>query len=243
MHLLNHLNNHFIILIIVMKKLTYLFVLAVFVTSLISCGGSATNQADVTGADAVKVKETPSKEGYNVGDVVADFELKNYDGEMVSLSGMEEVKGAILTFTCNTCPYAVAYEDRLNDLHAKYAAQGYPVVAINPNDPEVKPGDSFEAMATRVAEKKFEFAYLFDEGQKIYPKFGAKKTPEIYLLQKGADGAYTVAYTGAIDDNTKDASAVKVKYVENAIDALEKGEAPTPAFTKAIGCSIKVKKG
>ena len=173
----------------------------------------------------------------NIGDVAPDFKLKNVDDTMVSLSDYEDAKGYIVTFTCNHCPYAVVYEDRLIELHKTYAAKGYPVVAINPNDPEVKPGDSFAAMKVRSTEKGFPFAYLMDEGQKVYPQYGATKTPHVFLL----DADKKVRYIGAIDDDARDASAVSEKFLENAISALEKGEDPTPATTKAIGCSIKTK--
>ena len=173
----------------------------------------------------------------NIGDVAPDFKLKNVDDTMVSLSDYEDAKGYIVTFTCNHCPYAVMYEDRLIELHKTYAAKGYPVVAINPNDPEVKPGDSFAAMKVRSTEKGFPFAYLMDEGQKVYPQYGATKTPHVFLL----DADKKVRYIGAIDDDARDASAVTEKFLENAISAIEKGEEPTPATTKAIGCSIKTK--
>lgn len=176
-------------------------------------------------------------DGYQIGDTAEDFNLKNIDGEMVSLSSMDDAKGYIVTFTCNHCPYAVMYEDRLIEIHNKYAPMGYPVVAINPNDPEVQPADSYDEMKVRAEEKAFPFVYLFDEGQEIYPKFGATKTPHVFLL----DSEMKVKYIGAIDDSPRDASAVKEKYLENAIAALEKGEAPSPAETKAIGCSIKSK--
>ena len=177
--------------------------------------------------------------GYQIGDVVSDFELKNVDGKMISLSDYNEAKGFIITFTCNTCPFAVAYEDRIIALDKKYASKGYPVIAINPNNPLVQPGDSFKAMQQRAKEKGFTFPYLVDEGQKVYPKYGATKTPHMYILQKTKKGN-VVKYIGAIDDNHQDASAVKTKYVENAVDALLKGEEIKQTETKAIGCSIKV---
>jgi peroxiredoxin len=174
---------------------------------------------------------------YKVGDQAADFSLKNVDGSMVSLASMKDVKGYIVVFTCNTCPYAVMYEDRIIALHNKYASQGYPVVAINPNDPDVKAGDDFASMQVRAKEKKFPFKYLFDDGQKVYPAFGATRTPHIYLL----DANRYVRYIGAIDDNAQNPAEVSVKYLENAIEALKSGNNPDPAETKAIGCTIKVK--
>ena len=188
---------------------------------------------------AVLIAVTVSAQsGYQVGDKASDFNLMGIDDEMHSLAGMEEAKGYIVTFTCNTCPYAVMYEDRLIGLQNEFGPKGYQVVAINPNDPDVKPGDSFESMKVRADEKKFNFPYLFDEGQKVYPKYGATKTPHVFLLDK----ELTVKYIGAIDDNARDAEAVEVRYLADAINALEMDKDPDPAFTKAIGCSIKVKK-
>ena len=175
--------------------------------------------------------------GYEIGDIATDFRLMNIDGSIKSLTDIPNVKGYIVTFTCNHCPYAVMYEDRLIELHNTYAPQGYPVIAINPNDPDVQPGDSFDAMKARATEKRFPFLYLFDDKQEIYPQYGATKTPHVYLL----DSERKVRYIGAIDDNARDASAVEVRYVENAIRAIEAGQEPNPAVTKAIGCSIKSK--
>ncbi|MCL9808467.1 thioredoxin family protein [Flavobacterium luminosum] len=176
--------------------------------------------------------------GYKVGDKATDFKLKSVDNKMYSMADYKDAKGFIVVFTCNHCPYAVKYEDRIIDLAKKYKSKGYVLLAINPNDPAAQPEDSFELMQKRAKEKKFTFPYLFDEGQKIYPQYGATKTPHVFLLDKNL----IVKYIGAIDDNVEDASQVKEKYLENAIAALEKGQEPTPNTTKAIGCSIKVKK-
>ena len=180
-------------------------------------------------------------QGVKVGDKAPDFNLKNVDGKMVALSDYKDAKGAVVIFTCNHCPYAQAYEQRIIDLHKTYAAKGYPVIAINPNDPSVQPQDSYELMQQRAKDKGYPFAYLFDEGQLVYPKYGATKTPHVKKKKKrGAD--FMVEYIGTIDDNYKDAAAVKEKYLADAIDALIKGDKPTLVNTKAIGCSIKVKK-
>ena len=179
------------------------------------------------------------EDGYKIGDVATDFSLENIDGKMVSLSDFKDAKGFIVVFTCNTCPYAVAYEDRVEALNKKYADKGYPVVAIMPNNTDVKPGDSMEEMKARAKAKGFTFPYLMDKGQKIYPQYGATKTPHVYLLEKTKKGN-VVKYIGAIDDNYKDASAVKTKYVENAVDALLKGKEIEVKETRAIGCTIKV---
>jgi len=177
--------------------------------------------------------------GYHVGDIATDFELMNINGKMVSLADYDEAKGFIVIFTCNTCPYAVKYEDRIVALDKKYSDKGYPVIAIMPNNTDVKPGDNMEAMQQRAKEKGFTFPYLIDEGQKIYPQYGATKTPHVYILQKTKEGN-RVEYIGAIDDNYKDPSSVNTKYVEDAVDALMNGKEVKHKNTKAIGCSIKV---
>jgi peroxiredoxin len=176
--------------------------------------------------------------GYRVGDIATDFSLKNTDGKKVALKDYKDAKGYIVVFTCNHCPYAQAYEDRIIALDKKYRSLGYPVVAINPNDPDKQKEDSFEKMQERAKAKKYTFAYLLDEGQKIYPQYGATKTPHVYILQKTAKGN-VVKYMGAIDDNYEDAAAVKQKYVESAVDALLKNKDVPVKETKAIGCSIK----
>lgn len=173
--------------------------------------------------------------GYRVGDVARDFNLKNVDGKMVSLGKMKKAKGYVVIFTCNHCPFAVAYEDRIIALHNKYAKKGFPVVAINPNDKDIQPADSYENMQKRAKEKGFPFVYLYDETQEIARAYGATRTPHVYLLDKNL----RVRYIGAIDDNHEEPSAVKERYLENAIEALLAGKEPTRTETKAIGCTIK----
>jgi len=185
------------------------------------------------------IKGNTPTAGYTIGDTATDFSLKNIDGKMISLADYEDAKGFLVIFTCNTCPYAIKYEDRINALDAKYKSKGVPVIAINPNNPAVKPGDSFDAMKIRAKEKGFTFPYLIDEEQKIYPQYGATKTPHVYLLEKTTAGN-VVKYIGAIDDNYQDASKVEEKYVENAVNAMLKGAEIEVTTTKAIGCSIKV---
>jgi len=230
-----------------MKHLNLIFTLALALVAF-ACNGSATTeqQSDATTETAQPEAEAPAQavslkpNGVGVGDKAPAFKLKNVDGQEYSFENIkdangDEPKGFIVIFTCNTCPYAVASEQRIIDLHKKYAPMGYPVVAIQPNDPAAQPGDSFAAMQKRAKEMEFPFLYLFDEGQKVYPQYGATRTPEVYLVDKGL----TVRYTGAIDDSVRDAESVKEKFLENAIEAIEKGEEPKPAATKAVGCGIK----
>jgi len=179
--------------------------------------------------------------GFEIGDEVSNFTLVNtIDKEMVSLSDYKEEKGAIVIFTCNHCPYAKKYESRIMDLDKKFAQKGYPVIAISPNDPVKEPDDSPKNMQALALEKGYTFPYLFDETQEVARQFGATRTPHVFLL-KNTGGKFKLAYIGAIDDNTNEPENVQIKFVENAIMALEKGEKPDPTVTKAIGCTIKWK--
>ena len=175
--------------------------------------------------------------GYKVGDTIEDFKLKNIDDKKVSLSDFSDAKGFVIIFTCNKCPYSVANEDRIIALDKKYSPLGFPVIAINPNDPKASRGDSFKDMKVRASEKGFTFPYLFDEGQKVYPKFGATKTPHVYIVSKKA---MKVEYIGAIDNSSRNPGKVTEKYVEDVLDALLAGKKPIKTETRAIGCSIKV---
>lgn len=186
-------------------------------------------------------QKVASTKGYGVGDEATDFKLKNVDGKMVSLSDFKSAKGFIVIFTCNHCPYAKKYEDRIVELDKKYKDQGYPVIAINPNDPSVQPEDGYKQMIERAKEKGFTFPYLVDEGQKVFPQYGATKTPHVYVLQK-ENGKNIVKYIGAIDNNYENPNDVSEYYAQDAVNALIKGEPIKMTKTVAIGCTVKVKK-
>ncbi|WP_286755311.1 thioredoxin family protein [Roseivirga sp. UBA838] len=178
-------------------------------------------------------------EGLQVGDKAVDFNLKNVDGKMISLKTNKNAKGYILVFTCNTCPYSVMYEDRIIALHKKYAEQGYPVLAIQPNDPQKSPGDSFENMQVRAKQKGFPFPYVMDETQEVTKTYGATNTPHVYVLNKTTGGDFKIEYIGAIDNNSRNAEAASKRYVEEALDNLIGGGDVPITTTKAIGCTIK----
>jgi len=168
-----------------------------------------------------------------VGDSAPDFKLMNTDYTSVALSDYNSEEGVILIFTCNHCPYAKFYEERINKLHQTYAPKAYPVIAINPNDSVQYKTDAFSHMV----KKGYGFPYLLDN-KGIFKAYGATKTPHVFLLHKADDG-FKVAYIGAIDDSPQDENQVKTKYLEDAIAALKQGKEVNPSLTKAIGCSIK----
>jgi len=176
--------------------------------------------------------------GLKIGDKAYDFKLRNIDNKLVSFKSFKNAKGYIVIFTCNHCPFSIAYEERIIALHKKYEPLGYPVIAINPNDKERQPEDSFEKMKERAKEKKFPFVYLYDETQEIAAKYGATRTPHVFLLDKDL----VVKYIGAIDDNHEEPSEVKDKYLEKALEELKGEKEISRPETKAIGCTIKWRK-
>lgn len=193
-------------------------------------------------AAALVVMGSFTEGGYKVGDKAADFKLKNtIDNKNVSMADYKDAKGIIVVFTCNHCPFAMKYESRIMALDKKYKSKGFPVIAISPNDPAVVADDSPENMQKLAKEKGYTFPYLFDETQQTAKTYGATKTPHVFVLLKEKSD-FTVKYIGAIDDNSDDASAVKEKYVESAVDNLLAGKAVNPETTKAFGCGIKWKK-
>ncbi|MBS1560938.1 MAG: thioredoxin family protein [Bacteroidetes bacterium] len=178
-------------------------------------------------------------DGVKVGDVAPDFSLLNVDGKQLVLHEQTTVKGLIVVFTCNHCPYSVKYEDRINALDAKYREMGYAVVAINPNDTVAVPEDAYSKMIERARTKKFTFPYLIDATQNVAKAYGARRTPHVFVLSRQKNN-FRVEYIGAIDDAAE--GTIGEKFVENAIDQLIAGKAPQTTFTKAVGCTIKWKK-
>jgi len=174
------------------------------------------------------------------GDTAPDFKLKNVNNKEVSIASFPKAKGFIIVFTCNTCPYAVGYEQRIIDLDKKFSSQGYPVIAINPNDPEASKADAFDKMQDLAKQKKYPFPYLFDAGQKVTDAYGAKHTPHIFIVSKTSKGN-VIEYVGAIDNDPEGTKAEKIKYAEDAIAALKSNQKPAVTQTKEIGCSVKRK--
>ena len=181
---------------------------------------------------------TMSYAQYKVGDTASDFNLLNVDDSMFSMSDDADARGYIVIFTCNHCPYSKLYEQRIIELDNEFRSQGFPVVAINSNDPQRVPEDSYPEMKKRAEEKAYPFPYLFDETQEIAREYGATRTPHVFVLEKHK-GKLKVRYIGAIDDNARSAESAEALYVSDAVKALLSGEKVSPDFTKAIGCTIK----
>jgi len=169
------------------------------------------------------------------------IKLKNVDDKTVSFGDYPSAYGFVVIFICNTCPYSKAYEQRIMDLDKKYSLQHFPIIAVNPSDPVLSPGDSFIKMKEHAKSRHYTFPYLYDEGQVITNLYGARTTPHVFVISKNA-GSYTVEYTGAIDNDTQNNNPDKINYVEDAIAALLNNKKPAVTVTRAIGCSISRKK-
>ena len=170
--------------------------------------------------------------GVNVGDKAPDWKnLIGVDDKQHSLSDYADAKLIVLVFTCNHCPVAKAYEDRLIALQKDYQEKKVQVIALNVNN---IPQDRLDQMKIRAKEKGFNFPYLYDPTQKTGHDYGAKVTPHVFVL----DSERKIAYIGAIDDNM-DPEQVKRHYLREALDALLAGKTPETTMTKAFGCSIK----
>ena len=167
-----------------------------------------------------------------------DFDLPGVDGKSHSLAGLKDKKAVVVIFSCNHCPYVQAYEDRIKDIQKDYAGKGVQVVAINSNEADNYPEDSFDNMVERAKEKKFNFLYLRDESQSVARAYGATHTPHIFLF--GPDRE--LKYTGKMDDNWQEPKKVQKRYLRDALDAVLAGKSPAEPETFAIGCTIKWKK-
>ncbi len=218
-----------------MKK-QFLIIGTVFLSSIFG----ANQMATATPLTDLPETTAPAPTGYALGDAVSDFKLKNIDGKMMSLADFKSAKGFIIVFTSNHCPFSKSYEDRVIALDRKYASQDFPVITINPNDPEAYEEDSFANMQVRAKEKGYPFPYLTDDTQIVSKAFGAMRTPQAYVLKKEG-GKIIVSYIGAIDDNAQDPSGVTKRYVEDAVNNLLVGKPVVTTSTKAVGCAIKWK--
>jgi peroxiredoxin len=168
-----------------------------------------------------------------VGSRAPDFELPDTDGAQHSLSG-GEAPASVVVFTCNHCPYALAWHDRIAQAARDYAGRGVRFFAINPNDATRYPGDSYQAMKERVAQEDWPMPYLRDESQDVARAYGAQKTPDVFVL----DAEGTLRYRGAPDADYSDPSQ-EAAFLRVALDAVLDGQDPEPTETEPVGCSIK----
>ncbi len=163
------------------------------------------------------------------------FSLPATDGSTVSTDQFADRAVMGIVFWCNHCPYVKAWEDRMIAVQREYAGRGVQLVMVSSNDPVAYPDDSFEAMRSHAQKKAYPFPYLFDESQQVARSYGATRTPEVFLFDRGR----VLCYHGAPDDNFERPEAVASHYLRDALDALLAGRAPGEATTPPKGCTIK----
>ncbi|HEY9045116.1 MAG TPA: redoxin domain-containing protein [Ohtaekwangia sp.] len=179
-----------------------------------------------------------------IGAAAPDFSLPATDGKTYSLKDFSQYKFLAIVFTCNHCPTAQAYEDRIKQLATDYNSRGVGIIAISPNDPKAirldelgytDLSDTFEEMKIRAKDKQYNFPYLYDgETSAVAMKYGPQATPHVFIF----DEKRTLRYTGRIDDGEKPGTA-KTQDTRNALDALLTGKSVPVEKTKTFGCSIK----
>ena len=167
----------------------------------------------------------------SIGASAPTHELPDTEGNRHALH--EDGATTVVVFTCNHCPYALAWHDRLAGVAADYDVR---FLAVNPNDAERYPADSYEAMQRRVAEEDWSFPYLHDEDQEAARSFGAKTTPDVFVL----DGEGRLRYRGAPDADHRDPNQ-DAAWLREALDALSAGEEIARPETDPVGCSVKWK--
>jgi len=173
-----------------------------------------------------------------IGSSAPDFHLEAVDGKKYSLTAFSDNEALIVIFSCNHCPYVQAYEGRIKQIQADYQSKGVSVVAINSNEDNGYPEDSFDNMKKRASEQIFNFPYLRDEDQTVARSYDATHTPEIFLFDKERK----LAFHGKIDDNWQEPNKVQNHYLRNALDELLAGKEISVPETFTIGCTIKWKK-
>jgi peroxiredoxin len=172
----------------------------------------------------------------HIGDSLIDFALPATDGNSYTASKVLAMANAlIVVFTCNHCPYAQAWEERLIQIVHDYDPQGVHMLAISSNDVALAPTDSFEYMTRRAIEKHYVFPYLYDESQEVGRAYGAERTPELFIF----DATGKLRYHGAPDDNYEDEHAVKHPYAREALDTILAGKEVALSETRPVGCTIK----
>ncbi len=162
------------------------------------------------------------------------FELPGVDGRNHALDDYADAPALAVIWSCNHCPYVQAWEGRMKAIQAGYEDRGFRLVAINSNDAERYPADSFEAMRERSRERGFNFDYLFDADQSVARAYGPQRTPEVFLF----DGERRLVYHGAIDDSY-DEDRVSQRYLRDALDAVLERREPAVADTPPVGCTVK----
>ncbi len=193
----------------------------------------------VTMASGAALADDPKPIALGAKVPAAETKLKSVTSDKeITLAKSAGPHGTLVVFTCNNCPYAKAWEERIVTIGNSYAKKGVGVVLVNSNSPSVSKGDTYELTKARAKERGVAVPYAVDPDSQVAKAFGATKTPEAFLFDKGG----SLVYHGTIDDNHEEASKVQKPYLKDALDAVVKGQKPATAETKSLGCGIKFPK-
>jgi peroxiredoxin len=207
---------------------------ALFLVILAACADKPNNQPVGPAAAAPPPKELDGPLDLGQSAAATDVKMQSVDGRSLSIADIRGSKGTLVVFTCNHCPWAKAWEQRLVELGNSYLEQGIGTIAINPNDPSVYDDDSLESMKKRSEERGMKFPYVVDATSRVARAYGASKTPEVFLF----DPSFVLVYYGAVDDNAEEPAKAR-PYLKEALDAVVAGKPVEVSQTKAMGCSIK----
>ena len=188
---------------------------------------------------AARAEDEPAAEGLAIGAdaPMREIKMKNVSGAELSIAAAAGKKGTLVMFICNHCPWVKAWQGRIAAVGNAAMKQGVGVIAINSNDPQQFPEDSFDRMKDRARSVGYKFPYVMDATSEVGRAFGATHTPEIYLFDVNGK----LVYHGAVDDNAHEENAVQHRWMKEAVDAVAAGKAVPVAETKALGCSIKLR--
>ena len=170
-----------------------------------------------------------------LGSKAPDFDLPGVDGKRYSLASFKDAKVLVVAFWCNHCPYVIGSEDRINRFHGDFAPRGVGLVAINSNETQGHPLDSFDHMVQRARDKGFKFPYIRDDSQEVALAYGALRTPHFYVF----DAQRKLRYTGRMDDNPRNPGKETTHELRDAVEAVLAGKEPNSALTNPIGCNVK----
>ena len=179
----------------------------------------------------------PPNGGTSVGELAPHFSLPDTDGNQHAVGDADDAAAVVVVFTCNHCPYALAWHERIMQVARDYGQRGVRFLAVNPNDAERYPADSYEAMQRRVAAEDWPMPYLHDAAQEVARAFGARTTPDIFVLDAGG----RVVYRGAPDADHGDPS-LDAAWLREALDDVLAGRPVRRPQTEPVGCSVKWKR-
>jgi peroxiredoxin len=183
----------------------------------------------------------------DIGQVAPDFDLPGVDGKRYALGDFDDCRVLVVVFSCNHCPYVVGSEERMVRFALTYAPKDVSLVAINSNETDNHPGDSFEHMVRRAQERNFPFPYLRDESQAVARAYGALRTPHFFVFGREScetpkpSGCWVLRYTGRMDDNPRQPRMQRTHELRDAVDAVLEGRSPKVEVTNPIGCNVKWK--